>query len=110
METIKQTLDNWLEEYTANKGLHDRLSLVLEENSKNNTLDAATVLLTKRDAKILLDGLNKTIQSNKESIMDCSYNIIQTNKNKNNTEKTEELCKKLEQIAENAIQQIKEII
>lgn len=86
METIKQTLDNWLEEYTANKGLHDRLSLVLEENSKNNTLDAATVLLTKRDAKILLDGLNKILQSNKESIMDCSYNIIQARKNRNNTE------------------------
>lgn len=80
METIEQTLDNWLEECAANKKLHDRLSSVLEENSKNDTINPTAVLLTKKDIKTLLDGLNKILQSNKESIIDCSYNFIQTRK------------------------------
>lgn len=84
METIEQTLDNWLEEYTANKKLLSRLNSAKERIIKNNN-DYA-IFLNTREILVLSEGLTKILQSNKESIMDCSYNIIQARKNRNNAE------------------------
>lgn len=86
METIKQTLDNWLEEYSANKNLRNRLAGATKENHEGIIPDTAMILLSKREIEILVKGLDIVLQSNKESIIDCSYNFVQTRKNKNNTE------------------------
>ncbi len=81
METIEQTLDNWLEEYSANKRLLDRLNSAKEQITKNNNY---AMFLDTREILVLSEGLTKILQSNKESIMDCFYNVVQARKNKNN--------------------------
>lgn len=83
METIEQTLDNWLEEYSANKKLLNKLNSAKKQITKNNNNDYS-IYLDMHEILVLSEGLTKILQSNKESIMDCSYNIVQARKNKNN--------------------------
>lgn len=79
METIEQTLDNWLEEYSANKKLLDRLTSAKEQISKHNEKEYC-LYLNIHEILTLSEGLAKILQSNKESIMDCSHNIIHSRK------------------------------
>lgn len=99
----EEALDYWLEEYTDNKNLLTKLEMA--KNQASQTKDNKTVmLLNERDIKTLIVGLTKTLQSNKESIIDCSHNFIQTRKNKKQcrtktrsntrTEKTGKHCNK----------------
>lgn len=90
IETIEQTLDCWLEEYSSNKNLLTKLTIAKDEMYQNKKDDTRTILLKARDIKVLIRGLNRIIQSNKESIIDCSYKLTQWRKNKN-----EEIKKKL---------------
>lgn len=83
----EETLDYWLEEYSANKKLLNRLTFAKEEIIKNNN-DYA-IGLNEHEILVLLEGLTKTLQSNKESIIDCSYNLI-INKNNNKIKPTEQ--------------------
>lgn len=79
METIEQPLDKWLEEHSKNKMLLNRLTIA--KQTAEETKDLVTnIQLCARDLKILIIGLNKIIQSNKESIIDCSYTLVQTRK------------------------------
>lgn len=107
METIEQTLDNWLEEYSANKNLRYRLTTASKENPKGITPDTVTIILSKREIEILAKGLDIILQSNKESIIDCSYNFIQARKNKNNAKQIIEDNTHLEQI-NNALEEVRQ--
>ena len=79
METIEPSLDKWLEEHSKNKMLLNRLTIA--KQTAEETKDLVTnIQLCARDLKILIIGLNKIIQSNKESIIDCSYTLVQTRK------------------------------
>lgn len=78
METIEQTLDNWLNEFTDNKHLYKKLKIATEAIKEPDATQM--VCLTKRDIETLLKGLKPIIMSNKESIIDCSYNFIQEKK------------------------------
>lgn len=89
METIEQNLDNWLEEYSANKNLRNRLAGATKENPEGIIPDTAMILLSKREIDVLVKGLDIILQSNKESIMDCSYNFIEAEKDKNNKKQIE---------------------
>ena len=84
METIERTLNNWLEEYSANKNLHYRLTAISKENPEGIIPDTAMIVLSQREIEVLAKGLDIILQSNKESIIDCSYNIIRARKNRNN--------------------------
>lgn len=106
METIEQTLDNWLEEYSANKKLLNRLTSAKEQITKNNSNDYS-IFLDTREILVLSKGLTKILQSNKESIMDCSYNIIQARKNKDNAEQIIEDNTYLEQ-TNNTLEEVKQ--
>ena len=76
METIEQILDYQLEEYSANKNLRDRLTTALKENPEGVIPDTAMIILSKREIEVLTKGLDTVLQSSKESIIDCSLNIV----------------------------------
>lgn len=79
METIEQALDKWLEEHSKNKILLNRLTIA--KQTAEETKDLITnVQLCARDLNVIIIELNKIIQSNKESIIDCSYTFAQTRK------------------------------
>lgn len=80
METIEQTLDNWLNKYVDTKNVFRKL---LEANkqltSENNTI---TITLTKKEVQTLIEEKACKLYSIKESIIDCSHNFIQEKKKK----------------------------
>lgn len=77
MENNEQALDKWLEEHSKNKMLLNRLTIA--KQTAEETKDLVTnIQLCARDLNVIIMGLNKIIQSNKESIINCSYTFVKS--------------------------------
>lgn len=76
---MKEALNQWLDEYTSNRILMNKLNTAIKAMQEGKR-SKVSINLTRRDIDTIATNLDKTLESNKESIMDCSYNIITTNK------------------------------